>query len=46
LYGYEIWSLTLRDEHAGRVFKNIELKRIFGEKGEKITEVMKRKQNI
>jgi hypothetical protein len=30
LYGCETWSLTLRDEHRLRVFKNRVLGRIFG----------------
>jgi hypothetical protein len=29
LYGCEIWSLTLREEHKLRVFENRVLKRIF-----------------
>jgi hypothetical protein len=33
LYGYETWSLTLRDEHRLRVFENRVL-RIFGPKRE------------
>jgi hypothetical protein len=30
LYGYETWSLTLREEHRLRVFENNVLRRIFG----------------
>jgi hypothetical protein len=30
LYGYETWSLTLREEHRLRVFENRILSRIFG----------------
>jgi hypothetical protein len=30
LYGYEIWSLTLRKEHRLRVSENRVLRRIFG----------------
>jgi hypothetical protein len=30
LYGCEIWSLTLREEHRLRVFENRVLNRIFG----------------
>jgi hypothetical protein len=30
LYGYETWSLTLREEHRLRIFKNRVLRRIFG----------------
>ena len=29
LYGYETWSLTLREEHRPRVFENRVLRRIF-----------------
>jgi hypothetical protein len=29
LYGYESWSLTLREEHRLRVFENRVLRRIF-----------------
>ena len=32
LYGYETWSLTLREEHRLRVFENWVLTRIFGPK--------------
>jgi hypothetical protein len=34
LYGYETWSLTLREEHRLRVFENRVLRRIFGPKRE------------
>ena len=37
LYGYEIWSLTLREEHRLRVFENRVLRRIFGPKREEVT---------
>jgi hypothetical protein len=30
LYGYETWSLTLREEHKLGVFENRMLRRIFG----------------
>jgi hypothetical protein len=33
LYGCEIWSLTVREEHKLRVFENRLLRRIFGPKG-------------
>jgi hypothetical protein len=32
LFGYETWSLTLREEHGMRVFENTMLRRIFGQK--------------
>jgi hypothetical protein len=34
LYGYETWSLTLREEHRLRDFENRVLRRIFGPKRE------------
>jgi hypothetical protein len=34
LYGYETWSLTLREEHRLRIFENRILRRIFGPKRE------------
>jgi hypothetical protein len=37
LYGYETWSLTLREEHRLRVFENRVLRRIFGPKRDKVT---------
>jgi hypothetical protein len=41
LYGYEIWSLTLRDVHRLRVFENRVLRRIFGPKMDEMKEGMK-----
>ena len=37
LYGYETWSLTLREEHRLRVFENKVLRKIFGAKEDEIT---------
>ena len=37
LYGYETWSLTLREEHRLRVFENRVLRRIFGPKRDQVT---------
>ena len=37
LYGYETWSLTLREEHWLRVFENRVLRRIFGPKRDGVT---------
>jgi hypothetical protein len=37
LYGSEIWSLILREEHGLRVFGNRVLKRIFGPNSEEVT---------
>jgi PAS domain-containing protein len=36
LYGFEIWSLTLREEHKLRVFVNRALRRIFGPKRDEV----------
>jgi hypothetical protein len=37
LYGYETWSLTLREQHRLRVFENSVLRRIFGPKRDEVT---------
>jgi hypothetical protein len=37
LYGCETWSITLREEHRLRVFKNRVLRRIFGPKRDEVT---------
>jgi hypothetical protein len=37
LYGYQTWSLTLREEHRLGVFENRVLKRIFGPKRDEVT---------
>jgi hypothetical protein len=37
LYGYETWSLTLREEHRLRVFENRVLRRMFGPKRDEVT---------
>jgi hypothetical protein len=37
LYGYETWSLTLREEHRLRVFENRVHIRIFGPKRDEVT---------
>jgi hypothetical protein len=36
LYGFETWSLTLREEHRCSVFVNRVLRRIFGPKREEV----------
>jgi hypothetical protein len=36
LYGCEIWSVTLREEHIPRVFENRVLRRIFETKREEV----------
>jgi hypothetical protein len=37
LYGFETWSLTLREDQRLRVFENRVLRRIFGPKRDKVT---------
>ena len=37
LYGYETWSLTLREEHRLRVFENRVLRRVFRPKKDGVT---------
>jgi hypothetical protein len=37
LYGCETWALTLREEHALRVFENRVLRRIFGMRKDEMT---------
>ena len=37
LYGCEIWSLTLREEHRLRVFENRVLRRVFGPERDEVT---------
>jgi hypothetical protein len=37
LYGFESWSLTLREEHRVRVFEGRVLRRIFGPKRDEVT---------
>ena len=37
MYGCETWSLTLREEHRLRVFKNRVLRRIFGSRRDGVT---------
>jgi hypothetical protein len=37
LYGFETWSLTLREEHRLRVFENGVLRRIFGQRRDEVT---------
>jgi hypothetical protein len=37
LYGCEIWSLTLREEHRLRMFENRVLRRIFGPRRDEVT---------
>jgi hypothetical protein len=44
-YGFETWSLILREDHRLRVFENRVLRRIFGPKGDEVTEKRRKLQN-
>jgi hypothetical protein len=37
MYGYEDWSLTVREEHRLRVYENRVLRRIFGPRRDEVT---------
>jgi len=45
LYGYETWSLTLREERKLRVFYNMVLRRIFGPRRDEVTREWRRLHN-
>jgi hypothetical protein len=45
LYGCETWSLTIRQEHKLRVFENRVLRRIFGQKRDRMTGVWRKLHN-
>jgi hypothetical protein len=45
LYGCEAWSVTLRDEHRLRAFKDRLLRKIFGSKSDEVTGEWRRLQN-
>ena len=45
LYGYETWSLTLREERKLRVFENMVFRRIFGPRREEIMGERRRLRN-
>jgi len=45
LYGYETWSLTLREERKLRVFENMVLRRIFGPRKDEVTGEWRRLHN-
>ena len=45
LYGYEAWSLTLREERRLRVFENMVLTRIFGPRRDEVTGEWRRLHN-
>jgi hypothetical protein len=37
LYGYEVWSVVLREEHTMRVFENRVLRGIYGPERDEMT---------
>jgi len=45
LYGYETWSLTLREEPRLRVFENRVLRKVFGPKRDEVTEEWRKLHN-
>jgi hypothetical protein len=45
LYGFETWSLTLREEHRLRVFENRVLRRIFRTKTDEMTREWRKLHN-
>ena len=45
LYGYETWSLTLREERKLRVFEKTVLRRIFGPRRDEVTGEWRRLHN-
>jgi hypothetical protein len=45
LYGWEKWPITLKEEYRLRVFENRVLRRIFGQKREKVAEEWKKLHN-
>jgi hypothetical protein len=45
LYGWKIWSLTLREDHRLKVLENRLLRRIFGPKRDEVAEGWKKLHN-
>ena len=45
LYGFDNWSLTLREERRLRMFENRVLRRVFGPKREELTGEWRRLHN-
>jgi hypothetical protein len=45
LYGFETWSLILREEHKLKVFENRVLRKIFGQKRDKVTRTWRKLHN-
>ena len=46
LYGYETWSVTLREERRLRLFENRVLRRIFGPKRDEVTGEWRKLHNV
>jgi hypothetical protein len=46
LYGFETWSLLVREEHRLRMFGNRVLRRIFGPKREEVKGGWRRLHNV
>jgi hypothetical protein len=46
LYGYDAWSLTLREVHRLEVFENRVLRRIFRQKSDEVTGGWRKLQNV
>jgi len=46
LYGYETWSLTLREERRLRVFENRVLRKVFGPKRDDVTGEWRKLHNV
>jgi hypothetical protein len=45
LYGFETWSLTLREEHRLKAFENRVLRRTFGSKRDEVTGELRKLHN-
>ena len=45
MYGYETWSLTIREKRRLMVLKNRVLNRVFGPKRDEVTEERRRLHN-
>ena len=45
LYGFETWSLTMREKRRLRVFENRMLRRIFGSKRNEVTREWRKLRN-
>jgi len=45
MYGFETWSLTLREKHRLGVFENTVLRKIYGSKRDEVTRECRRQHN-